>query len=173
MNRSAEEGSGIENARLRARKAREDRNIFSRLPAVYAASRSQGQKFLKKAGGLSIVEWRTLWDLHDVGPMTIRDLSEVQRADHSLLSRALPDMRRKGYVTMTRDTRDGRQTLVELAPAGLEAFRTAAPVMAARRKALKSVFSESEIDVFVMMLDRMEDFLRKPIEQIVEESEYQ
>ena len=124
-------------ARIRARQAREDFNIFSRLPAVYAASRSQGQKFLQKGGGLSIVEWRTLWDLHEVGPMTIRDLATIQRADHSLLSRALPEMRRKGFVTMRRDVQDGRQTIVEIADGGRAAYVRAAPVMARRRAALR------------------------------------
>jgi len=84
--------------RIRARQARADFNIFARLTSVYAASRTQGQNLLQKGGGLSILEWRVLWDLSEVGPMTIRDLASTQRADHSLLSRALPDMQRKGYV---------------------------------------------------------------------------
>lgn len=156
-------------ARIRARQAREDFNIFSRLPAVYAASRSQGQKFLQKGGGLSIVEWRTLWDLHEVGPMTIRDLATIQRADHSLLSRALPEMRRKGFVTMRRDVQDGRQTIVEIADGGRAAYERAAPVMARRRAALRGVFSEEEITAFVDYLDRLEEFLRIPIEEFLEE----
>ncbi|MDE4174478.1 MarR family transcriptional regulator [Phaeobacter sp. PT47_59] len=156
-------------AGIRARQAREDYNLFSRLPAVYAASRSQGQKFLQKGGGLSIVEWRTLWDLHEVGPMTIRDLATIQRADHSLLSRALPEMRRKGFVTMRRDVQDGRQTIVEIAEAGRAAYERAAPVMARRRAALRGVFSEEEIAAFVGYLDRMEEFLRIPIEEFLEE----
>lgn len=156
-------------ARIRARQAREDYNIFSRLPAVYAASRSQGQKFLQQGGGLSIVEWRTLWDLHEVGPMTIRDLAAIQRADHSLLSRALPEMRRKGFVTMRRDVEDGRQMIVEIAEAGRAAYERAAPVMARRRAALREVFSEDEITQFVGYLDRLEDFLRAPIDEILEE----
>ena len=83
----------IDADQVRARMEREGLNIFSRLPNVYAASRTQGRKFLNLAGGLSIVEWRTLWDLVEAGPMTIRDLAAIQRADHSLLSRALPGMR--------------------------------------------------------------------------------
>ncbi len=156
-------------ARIAARQAREGYNVFSRLPVVYAASRSQGQQFLQRGGGLSIVEWRTLWDLHEVGPMTIRDLSAIQRADHSLLSRALPAMARKGYVTMRRDEGDGRQTIVEIAPAGRAAYDRAAPVMARRRAALREVFSEEEIAVFVGFLDRFEEFLRTPVEQVLKE----
>ncbi len=155
--------------RLHRRHRSETFNIFARLPAVYAASRVQGQRFLQRGGGLSIVEWRTLWDLHEVGPLTIRELAHIQRADHSLLSRALPDMKRKGYVTMRRDETDGRQTIVELAPAGRDAYENAAPVMKRRREALREVFSQEEIETFAGLLDKLETFLRVPVEELLEE----
>lgn len=155
-------------ARIEERRAREDFNVFSRLPAIYAASRTQGQHLLQKGGGLSIVEWRTLWDLHEVGPMTIRDLASIQRSDHSLLSRALPEIRRKGYVTMHRSKEDGRQTIVALTQAGREAYERAAPIMARRRAALREVFLEKELAEFVGYLDRLDVFLRMPIEDVIE-----
>ncbi|UWQ97340.1 winged helix DNA-binding protein [Rhodobacteraceae bacterium M385] len=158
-------------AKIGARKMREHTNIFARLSPLYAASRQQGQRLLQMGGGLSIVEWRTLWDLAEVGPMTIRDLAEVQRADHSLLSRALPEMRRKGYVTMTRDSRDGRQTIVTLTAEGRAAYDRAAPIMASRRAALREEFTEAEIQTFVDFLGRFEEFLRRPIETIIEDKE--
>lgn len=153
---------------IEARRTREGYNVFSRLPAVYAASRTQGQHLLQIGGGLSIVEWRTLWDLREVGPMTIRDLALIQRSDHSLLSRALPDMRRKGYVTMSRSKEDGRQTIVALTQKGRDAYDRAAPTMARRRAALREVFTEQELVEFVGYLDRLDAFLRVPIEEILE-----
>lgn len=153
--------------RIRRRQAREDSNIFSRLPAVYSSSRRQGQQLLQIGGGLSIVEWRTLWDLNEAGPMTIRDLSMIQRTDHSLLSRALPDMKRKGYVRMARSAEDGRQTIVHLTEAGQQAYETAAPIMARRRAALREVFSADEILIFAEFLDRLEDFLQRPVDDIL------
>jgi len=153
---------------IAARQAREDFNIFSRLPAVYAASRTQGQHLLREGGGLSIVEWRVLWDLAEVGPMTIRDLAKIQRADHSLLSRALPQMKEKGFVDMHRDAEDGRQTIVVLAAKGRAAYDQAAPVMARRRAALKETFTQAEIEDFVGYLDRLEDFLRQPIDALLQ-----
>lgn len=158
----------VDEPRIAARKARESHNIFSRLPAIYAASRMQGQKLLQMSAGLSIVEWRVLWDLSEAGPMTIRDLAEIQRADHSLLSRALPEMRRKGFVTMERDARDGRQTLVALAEAGRRAYAQADPVMSRRRAALAEQFSAEEVALFVGFLDRLDAFLRLPIEKIID-----
>lgn len=156
-------------AQIAVRQAREDFNIFSRLPAVYAASRKQGQHLLQEGGGLSIMEWRVLWDLAEVGPMTIRDLATIQRADHSLLSRALPQMKEKGFVEMHRDATDGRQTIVVLAAKGRAAYDKAAPVMARRRAALKTAFTPAEIEDFVGYLDRLEHFLRRPIDRILQE----
>ena len=154
-------------AGIAARQKREVRNIFARLPSIYAASRMQGQHLLQIGGGLSIVEWRVLWDLAEVGPMSIRDLASIQRADHSLLSRALPDMRQKGYVEMGRDPEDGRQTIVSITAKGQTAYERAAPVMARRRAALLEVFNDDEITEFVGYLNRLEEFLRQPIESIL------
>ncbi len=153
--------------RIRARRMRESQNLFSRLPATYAASRTQGQRFLQHAGGLSIVEWRVLWNLTEAGPMSIRDMAEIQRTDHSLLSRALPEMRRKGFVTMERDPEDGRQMIVAIAPAGRAAYDFAAPIMQKRRDALRGAFSAEELATFVALLDRFEDFLRIPVEDLL------
>lgn len=158
---------GTDAEQIRARKEREGLNIFSRLPAVYAASRTQSRHFLEIGGGLSVVEWRTLWDLVEAGPLTIRDLAAIQRADHSLLSRALPEMRQKGYVTMQRDSQDGRQTIVSLTTIGRAAYDRAAPVMAQRRAALKEVFSDEEIRAFAGFLDRLEEFLRIPVDTLL------
>jgi DNA-binding MarR family transcriptional regulator len=161
--------SKVDEARVEIRKRRENHNIFARIPAIYAASRKQARQFLQHGGGLTSVEWRTLWDLHEAGPMTIRDLSKIQRADHSLLSRALPDMKRKGYVTMQRSDADGRQTIVALTDAGRAAYQTAAPVMARRRAALRAEFSEDEIAQFAALLDRLEGFLHRPAEALLED----
>ena len=157
----------IDAERIRDRRANEELNVFSRLPAVYAASRTQGLQFLKRGGGLSIVEWRTLWDLCEGGPMTIRDLSVIQRADHSLLSRALPAMRQKGFITMERDETDKRQTVVEITSAGRAAYERAAPFMARRRAALREAMTEEELRSFITLLNRLEDFLHVPADEIL------
>lgn len=154
--------------RVRERRALEELNVFSRLPAVYSASRAQGQRFLKLGGGLSIVEWRTLWDLSEAGPMTIRELAALQRTDHSLLSRALPAMREKGYVSMVQDEADKRQTLVAIAPKGKTAYEKAAPIMARRRAALRETMSEDELRMLISLLSKLEDFLHIPVEKILE-----
>lgn len=153
--------------RIKARRIRESQNMFSRLPSAYAASRLHGQRILRNAGGLSILEWRVLWDLYEVGPMTIRDLADIQRTDHSQLSRALPAMRKKNFVTMDRNRLDGRQIVVAIAPAGQQAYDKAAPIMKRRREALRKRFSDEDVATFCDLMDRFEDFLRQPVDTIL------
>lgn len=154
--------------RIRTRRAKVRENLIYRLPRTYAASRLQGEKLLQHTGNLSILEWRVLWDLVEAGPMTIRDLADIQRSDPSQLSRALPAIRDKGFVTMTRHSGDGRQVLVELTEAGKAAYNACAPDMQNRRNALRAAFSSEEMDTFLRLMDKLEDFLHLPIDAIVQ-----
>jgi DNA-binding MarR family transcriptional regulator len=154
--------------RLGVRRRRETANLFSRVSATYAASRSQAQRLLKAGGGLSIVEWRILWDVLEAGPITVRELADLQKSDHSLISRILPKMVKSGLITLTRDTKDGRQTLVDLTQQGIAAYEKAAPVMAKRRAALLKHFSKEEIDQWVAYLDRFDHFCRLSVDEILD-----
>jgi DNA-binding MarR family transcriptional regulator len=154
--------------RLDVRRRRETANLFSRVSATYAASRSQAQRLLKAGGGLSIVEWRILWDVLEAGPITVRELADLQKSDHSLISRILPKMVKSGLITLTRDTKDGRQTLVDLTQQGIAAYEKAAPVMAKRRAALLKHFSKEEIDQWVAYLDRFDHFCRLSVDEILD-----
>lgn len=157
--------------RIQARAERADTNLFGRMAAIYAASRKQAQDLLQVGGGISIVEWRTIWDLHEVGPMTISDLALTQRTDHSQLSRALPQMRQKGLVSMRQAAQDGRQTIVTLTDKGRDAYHLAAPIMGRRRAVLADVFTAAEIAELVGYLDRFETFVRLPAEDILSKEE--
>jgi len=154
--------------RLDVRRRSETANLFSRVSATYAASRSQAQRLLKAGGGLSIVEWRILWDVLEAGPITVRELADLQKSDHSLISRILPKMVKSGLITLTRDTKDGRQTLVDLTQQGIAAYEKAAPVMAKRRAALLKHFSKEEIDQWVAYLDRFDHFCRLSVDEILD-----
>lgn len=153
--------------RLDVRRRHETANIFSRLPATYAASRMQGQRLLK-IGGLSIVEWRILWDVLEAGPITIRDLAELQRADHSQISRVLPKMSAAGWIELQRDKNDGRQTLISLTKEGVAAYERAAPIMAKRRAAFRKYFTEDEIKLLLDLLDRFDVFCQLSVEDILD-----
>ncbi|OAN76443.1 hypothetical protein A8B78_02885 [Jannaschia sp. EhC01] len=149
--------------RIAARKARQDKNLFGRMSAAVIASRGQAQRLLKSSAGLSITEWRVLWDLSEAGPLSIQDMASIQRTDHSLISRALPKMIEKGWVEAVRNSNDKRQSLVELTSAGAQVFATAAPTMKRRRDSLAKEFTPQELQTFLHLLDRFEHVLEHPI----------
>ena len=152
--------------RVRQRELSERKNIFARLPVVYALSRKQGQHLLSRAAEISIVEWRTLWDLIETGPLTIKELAEIQCTDHSLLSRALPRMQKKGLVQIRKNPDDGREMLVSISQKGMTAYNSAAPTMQRRREELCRWFAPSELEQFIKFLDRLEEFLSRPVEDL-------
>ena len=148
--------------RFRARKKAQERNLFGRMAAAALASRTQARHLLKSVGTLSITEWRILWDLAEAGPLTVTEMASVQRSDHALISRTIPAMVEKGYVTAATGTRDRRTSLVTLTPAGQSVFDETKPIMAQRRKALATAFSEVDLDTFLRLLDRFEQFVEDP-----------
>jgi len=151
--------------RLAARKATQDENLFGRLQAAATASRTQAQRLLSSAGGLSITQWRILWDLDEAGPLTVQDMATIQRTDHSLVSRALSAMREKGYVETVTNPEDKRQSLIRMTAIGARAFANAAPTMKERRESLRQIFEPSEIATFLHLITRFEDLLNQQSEE--------
>ncbi|MEL6585510.1 MAG: MarR family transcriptional regulator [Pseudomonadota bacterium] len=149
--------------RVAARKASQDGNLFGRLSASAIASRGQAQRLLTAGPGLSITEWRILWDLAEAGPLSIQDMATIQRTDHSLISRALPAMRQKGIVETTRNTEDKRQSLVMLTAQGRAVYDSAAPIMQLRRDTLAQTFTPQEMRSLLGLLDRFDAFLTQPL----------
>ncbi len=149
--------------RVKARQLEQNRNLFGRLSAVSLASRGQAQRMLKSAGELSITEWRVLWDLAEAGPLTVTEMASIQRTDHALISRAVPGMVRKGYLTTSTSETDRRQSLIALTAFGREVFDQTSVVMSARRAALARLFSEDDLNTFIKLIDRFEAFIEAPL----------
>ena len=152
--------------RYKARYLKQERNLFGRLQAAALASRTQAKRLLKSAGDLSITEWRVLWDLAEAGPLTVTEMASIQRTDHALISRTIPTMIEKGYVATTTGKRDRRTSLVALTSAGQSVFEETSTTMEQRRSALADAFSEKDLDTFLDLIDRFEQFLEDPFTPI-------
>ena len=152
----------------KVRELEQNRNLFGRISAAYLSSRMQAQRMLKSAGDLSITEWRVLWDLAEAGPLTVTEIANIQRTDHALISRAIPAMKRSGYITTSVSKTDRRQSLIALTPVGREAFEQTSTVMSARRAALANVFSQEELNTFLSFIDRFETFVNSPLPETPE-----
>lgn len=149
--------------RYRARRLAQERNLFGRLQTAALSSRKQAQQLLKAAGVLSITEWRVLWDLAEAGPLSVTQMATIQHADHALISRTIPAMISKGYVETSTEEDDRRKSLVTLTDAGRAVFEKASVTMSKRRAALAQEFSEDEMDTFLQLIHRFEQFVKEPI----------
>ena len=154
--------------RFQARQAAQERNLFGRISAAALSSRSQAKRLLRSVGTLSITEWRVLWDLAEAGPLTVTEMATIQRTDHALISRNIPAMIEKGYVTTTAGTDDRRTSLVALTPAGQSVFEDTSTTMTQRRTALANAFSEAELDIFLGLIDRFERTVADPVSAIAQ-----
>ncbi|MBV0911142.1 MarR family winged helix-turn-helix transcriptional regulator [Anianabacter salinae] len=147
-----------------ARKVDLERSIFARMFRASHAARKQGQKILQQISGLSVVEWRIIWDLHEVGPLRISELAELIGIDRSLVSRALPAMEKAGLVTLTRGASDARQVIVRLTDAGEDRYAQCTAAMGRRRADAQKAFTAEELDLFLSFLDRFEVVVDQPPE---------
>ena len=149
--------------RYRARRIAQERNLFGRLQTAALSSRKQAQQLLKSAGVLSITEWRVLWDLAEAGPLSVTQMATIQHADHAQISRAIPTMVSKGYVKTSTEEDDRRKSLITLTGTGRAVFEEASVTMTARRAALAKEFSEDEMDTFLQLIHRFEQFVQEPL----------
>lgn len=74
------------------------------------------------AGNLSLTDARVLYELAHRPGTVASDLAGVTGLDHGYLSRILKRFEASGWVTRETSPKDGRQVLLNLTPAGQEAF---------------------------------------------------
>lgn len=149
--------------RFRARQIAEERNLFGRISGAAQSSRSQAKRFLRTVGSLSITEWRVLWDLAEAGPLTVTEMSTIQRTDHALISRTIPAMIKKGYVVTATGEQDRRTSLVAITPSGKSVFEETSATMAYRRTALREAFTDAELDTFLALIERFEGVVEQAV----------
>ncbi len=58
---------------------------------------------------------------------------------------------------------------VALTEAGRAAYDKTAPIMKKRREGLRRAFSAEELEQFAGLFDRLEEFLRQPVEDLLGE----
>ena len=86
------------------------------------------------------------------------EMAAIQKTDHAIVSRSIPQMVKQGYVTTETSMEDRRQSLIALTAAGRQVFEATSQVMAARREALAQTFSEADLNTFLALIDRFEQF---------------
>ena len=115
----------------------------------------------KKQFGLNNSELRAMIALSDIQPLTIADLSRVDRIDKAWVSRSVASLLDRGLVSREAHPTDQRMALIRLTPAGLDLTRRFEPVAHARQKRLLTGLSQREAFRVIDMLQKNADQLPK------------
>ena len=106
-------------------------------------------------GTLPSFGWALLVPLQRAGDQRISDLAAQAGVDVSVASRQLAVLERAGYVQRYPDPRDGRASLLRLAPAGDRALATARAARSDWALSALSRWDEADAQLLGDLLDRL------------------
>ena len=109
---------------------------------------------LAEAGG-SLPVWLVLLNLKTRQLSKQRDLAEAVGVREATLTHHLNAMDRQGLVTRTRDPANRRVHVVELTPAGEEAFLRLAEAATAFDRRLRDGLTDTDLDGLTALLTRL------------------
>jgi DNA-binding MarR family transcriptional regulator len=114
-----------------------------------------GSRLYRKAFGLGLGEGRLLYVLGYERNLTAARASQITGIDKGATSRALAVLERRGLVTLTVDTADARQRVIQLTAAGRQLRDRLMAVLLDRERRLMAVFSADEVAALSSLLQRL------------------
>lgn len=118
----------------------------------------QSERFLKKHHGIAIPDWRVLLLLEQGGPMSIRDLASLSKADKALVSRVVSRLIKAGLLNGKKNTYDARLVQVSITDEGRKVYNTVLPNAATRQQVLMGILEPDELDVLDRALSKLTEF---------------
>ncbi|MGB1157705.1 MAG: MarR family transcriptional regulator, partial [Alphaproteobacteria bacterium] len=98
--------AGLIKGKVIEQRAKLRRNLVSRLFRLGNAIQTQTQQLLSLTSDLSVVQFRILLRLRQAGTQNVQGISELLGANRSLVSRALPELRDRGWVALIKSEED-------------------------------------------------------------------
>ena len=154
--------AGLIKGKVIEQRAKLRRNLVSRLFRLGNAVQTQTQQLLALTSDLSVVQFRILLRLRQAGTQNVQGISELLGANRSLVSRALPDLRDQGWVTLIKSDEDKRQIFVRLTDAGQRVVDEHYSPLRARSEAMRNAFTDEEFEQLVDYLDRLDAVTSSP-----------
>lgn len=106
--------------------------------------------------GISVLEWRVLAILAELGPSLARDIAEFSVLDKSNVSRAVSRLTARGLVEQAGHPVDGRSRILTLTAKGKALHRRIAARSRQREDALFEGFSPVERSDLAALLERLD-----------------
>lgn len=132
------------------------RNLVNRFFRLGNAVQSQTQNLLAEKSDLSVLNFRILLRLRNVGEQNVQAISELLGTNRSVVSRALPKLQDSGWITVKKSEHDHRKSLVSVTKAGSAIVDAHWPLIEARYDKIREQFDTVELDQLFEFLDRLD-----------------
>jgi DNA-binding MarR family transcriptional regulator len=106
--------------------------------------------------GVTLPEWRVLSIIAASEPTTARDISRILATDKGWVGLSAESLRRRGYVSGSPDSRDGRRVLLSLTKEGRKLHDAILAVSQWRHRRLLASLPDGEADLLFELLDRLQ-----------------
>lgn len=116
------------------------------------------EQYYRGTARISRAEWRILSTLSFRQPMTGKSLAAWTSVDQSRVSQSLAQLRTRGLVKLTTDTRDRRHKLVQLTQQGTELFDSIYPRAVALERDLLSTLSPAVRRTLLKAITQLEEY---------------
>jgi homoprotocatechuate degradation regulator HpaR len=112
-----------------------------------------------RSRGVTEQQWRILRALAHSGPLEVTALAESTFLLASSLSRILPDLETRGFVSRRQLDSDLRRAVVSLEPKGLKLIAAHAPDSEGIYDAIRQTFGQQRLDLLFKLLRELEETL--------------
>ena len=112
------------------------------------------QKQLKNYD-ISLDQWIILSKIYQNEGSNQKNLAEISRKDRAVITRILNILENNGLIKRETSSYDKREFLIYLTDKGNELYRETAAIISHNAHKINSVFSESELEQFKSLLDKL------------------
>ena len=138
--------------------SQDDRLIFLLSTAQQAVMRRANKILAAEGVRITVAQSGILFLLKQQDRRMISELGRILGIENSAMTGLVDRLEKSGFVTRVMDPADRRALLIYATPAGLQEVEKAKPIIRRVNEAIKTGFSEHEIDVLKRVLADISEF---------------
>jgi len=138
--------------------SQDDRLIFLLSTAQQAVMRHANKILAAEGVRITVAQSGILFLLKQQDRRMISELGRILGIENSAMTGLVDRLEKSGFVTRVMDPVDRRALLICATPAGLDEVEKAKPIIRRINEAIKTGFSEHEIDVLKRVLADISEF---------------
>ena len=120
--------------------------------------REASQVYKRRPDPLTTPQWRVLAILANFEPLTATEIGRISMLDKVVISRALAQLQRRGFVARHRLHDDRRAHHVTLTANGWRYYNELVPEMKRQEQTLRRLLRNGEAEALFTLLERFDEF---------------